>query len=419
MIAIRPPREDYDDWGLAGWSWEDVLPSFRLLETDADFGAASYHGDSGPIPVFRMPRDAWGGVDHALAGSALAAGFGWADDLNAPGATGVSPYPINCRDLRRVSTYDGYLEPARGRDTLAIRGGALVDRVLFDGSRAVGVVLASTEVAYADEVVLSAGAVHTPAILQRSGIGPADLLRELGVAVVADLAAGEGLQDHAMINAGLLLRSHARVRTQDDRFTNCCVRFSSGDPEGSANDLMLVSLNVFDATGAGWPFQRVPGLDAAAPLAAGAIGVWLNAPASRGHVRIASRDPRAQPLVQERMLSEDGDRRRLRRAARLLAELVSAPSVAEICERPPSDTNPELWAALDDDERLDAHLRRVVVDTMHATSTCAIGSIVDEQLRVLGVERLRVADASVFPSCPRANTNLATIAVGETAVQWL
>ena len=418
QIAIRPPREDYDDWALEGWAWEDVLPCYCRLETDVDFGGLPYHGDGGPTPVWRMPRAEWGSVDEALARAAAAAGFEWADDVNAPGATGVSPYPINSRDRRRVSTNDAYLEPARELEGLSIVGGAVVDRVVLQGDRAIGVELVQdgdrrTELA--DEVVLCAGAIHTPGILMRSGIGPAPLLAQLGMDVVADLPVGEGLQDHAMLRINLPLRPEAAIASSDDRHTNCCVRYASGDPEGRAADMMMVALN-----------QAVLAMESADTSAgAGAVGVWLNHSYSRGTVTLTSRDPRAQPVVRLGMLSDERDLRRMRQGARLLAELATSAPFAEICRAAPEETAPELWAALDDDRRLDEQLRATVADAQHATSTCRMGppdspaTVVDPACRVLGVRQLRVADASVFPDCPRANTHLATIAIGEKLADHL
>ncbi|MFD0490216.1 GMC family oxidoreductase N-terminal domain-containing protein [Saccharopolyspora spinosporotrichia] len=167
QIAIRPPMEDFEDWvrrGCAGWSPEDVLPYFCRAEDDEEFGDASYHGRGGPTPIHRMPWEDWGSVDTALCTAALSAGHAWAEDVNAPGARGVSPYPINSRGGRRVTVNDGYLEPERGSSTLTIRGDALVDRVLISGGRAVGVrYLAGGTLTEerADLVVLSAGAVHS------------------------------------------------------------------------------------------------------------------------------------------------------------------------------------------------------------------------------------------------------------------
>ncbi len=406
QIAIRPPREDYDDWAIDGWSWDELLPYYCRLEDDANFADRPYHGRGGPIPVWRAPRDLWGSVDDALARSALAAGFEWAEDLNAPGATGVSPYPINSRDQRRVTTNDGYLEGARALENLSIVGNALVDRVLFDGGRAVGVELlrgGERQQVHGEEIVLCAGVIHSPCILVRSGIGPAARLADLGVDVVADLPVGKSMQDHPMVASSLVLTEETAIKTPDDRHTNCCVRYSSDDPDGCVNDMMLVSLN--QAVLAMEFADRSPG--------AGSIGVWGNQTFSRGELVVVSRDPAAQPVVREGMLADERDLRRMRAGVRQLAELITRDEVRSICAVAPEESNRELFAALDDDAALDAHMRAYAVDTQHGTSTCRLGDVVDEDCRVLGVPGLRVADASVFPGVPRANTNLATIAIGE------
>jgi choline dehydrogenase-like flavoprotein len=416
QIAVRPPREDFDEWAVAGWSWDEVLPYFCRLETDVDYGSEPYHGDTGPIPVWRMARSDWGSVDEAMACAAIASGFSWAGDVNAPGATGVSPYPINSRDLRRVSTNDAYLEPARGSASLSIRGDALVDRILFEGTRAVGVEIVEAggrRREHADEIVLSAGAIHSPAILMRSGIGPEARLSALGIDVVVDLPVGQSLQDHPMLCVVLPLRPDNAVKTLDDRSTNCCVRFDSGDPDGSFNDLMLISVNWSDPTGSSWPYMPTVNEHDPDIRGAGMIGIWLNATYSCGALRIASRDPRMQPVVEERMLSDERDLRRLRHGARVLAELIERDTVVDICRIHPREANAALWDTLDNDGALNKALLDAVVDTMHATSTCPMGDVVDSELRVLGAQQLRVADASILPSVPRANTNLVSIAIGE------
>nr|WP_202511886.1 GMC family oxidoreductase N-terminal domain-containing protein [Streptomyces sp. SID3343] len=414
QIAIRPPMADFDDWaaaGCVGWSRRDVLPYFAKLEDDEQFGDASYHGRGGPTPIFRMPKERWGGVDAALSEAASAAGHAWAPDVNAPDTTGVSPYPINSREGRRVSVNDAYLEPARGLSTLTIRGGALVDKVVFSGGRAVGVRMlvdgaAVTE--YADEVILSAGVIHSPAILMRSGIGPGEHLREVGVEVRADLPVGRGMQDHPMIVLGLPLTPEAAIKSPDDRHTNVCVRYTSA-PGAHVNDMMLVSLN-----------QNVLAMAAAdTDLPAGGVGVWLNQTFSRGRLELVSADPARQPEVHERMLSDGRDLSRLRDGVRALAELARGPRIAAVVRDDVASYNPALFAALDDDAALDDHLLATAVDAQHGTSTCRMGApadettVVDPSCRVLGVDRLRVVDASVLPSVPRANTNLTAIMIGE------
>lgn len=419
QIAIRPPLEDFDEWsmsGCEGWSGAEVLPYFSKLENDEDFGTAEFHGDSGPTPIYRAPRSKWGAVDTALADSALAAGHPWAADVNAPQATGVSPYPINSHDSRRVSVNDAYLEGARGLPTLTILGEATVDRILFEDSRAVGVSLLTgenSETRYADTIVLSAGVIHSPTILLRSGIGPHHQLESLGIDVLADLPVGQGLQDHAMASITLPLNESSGISSPDDRHTNVCVRWSSGPEEGTEivryNDLMFVSMN-----------QSVISMATANTGAEyGAFGVWLNQADSRGTVTLTSADPHAQPAVAERMLSEAGDRARLRAGIRAAVKLLEQDATQAILGGSVKNCNEELFSVLDDDDALDAHLLATVADAQHGTSTCRMGraddptTVVDSDCRVHGIENLYIVDASIFPSVPRANTNLASIMVGE------
>lgn len=414
QIAIRPPMADFEEWarlGCTGWAPDDVLPYFAKLEDDDAFGDQPYHGRGGPTPIHRTAKDDWGGVDRALAGSALAAGFGWAPDVNAPGASGVSPYPINSRDGRRVSVNDAYLEDGRELPGLTIRGDALVDTVVFENDRAVGVrvvIDGSLVTEYADEVILSAGVVHSPAILLRSGIGPAARLRALGIEVRQDLPVGVGMQDHAMTVLSLPLRPEAAIKSPHDRHTNVCVRWSSTSGTHS-DDLMFVSLN-----------QNVLAMATANTQAhAGAFGVWLNRTHSRGELTLVSTDPTAHPYVAQRMLSDARDLAPMREGVRALVELSASAETAAVLGGPVEEVNGPLFAALADDSALDDHLLSTVLDAQHGTSTCrmgapdAAGTVVGPDCRVQGVRGLRVVDASVFPSVPRANTNLAAIMTGE------
>ncbi len=239
ILAIRALPEDHDGWGMPGWAWDDVLPAYRRLETEHDFGTDAWHGTEGPMPIFRIPQERWGAVDRALCEAALAAGYGWCADHNAPTGEGVSPYAINGDPVReeRVTTNDAYLEPARDRPNLRIVGDALVDRVLVEDGRAVGVRVrldGEWTTIEGGQVVLSAGAVHSPAILLRSGIGP-------GLSI--DLPVGEHLQDHPVVYAVVPLRTEAQPATPFDRHTNVCLRYSSGLAGAGRNDMMIVGMN--------------------------------------------------------------------------------------------------------------------------------------------------------------------------------
>ncbi len=397
VIAIRPVPDDWDRWRQPGWDHADVLPALCRLETDADFGGETFHGADGPVPIFRMPRDRWGPVDRALSEAAESIGYGTCDDHNAPDGTGVSPYAINGDPLthERVTTNDAYLEPIRDRANLTIMGGALVDRVLLDDTnRAVGVSVRIDDewrTIEAGEVILSAGAVHSPTILLRSGIGP-----ESGLPV------GEGLQDHA--NAVLFVDylPGKGPSTPDDRHTNCCVRYSSGLADAGSNDMMIVSMN------------HSPRVDEGGLL----VG-WVNQSFSRGSLRLASSDPDEQPVVEENMLSDHGDLVRLRDGVRRMVELTRQRSFEESVARVSLDVRGTPVDALDTDADIDAWLRRKSSDAQHICSTAAMGQVVDAECRVLGYEALRVIDASVIPEVPRANTHLMVLALAETMVTRL
>lgn len=414
QIAIRPPLEDFDDWaasGCEGWSAADVLPYFARLENDQEFGQEPYHGTDGPTPIYRTPQNQWGAVDTALADSALAAGYPWSPDVNAPQATGISPYPINSRAGRRVSVNDGYLEDARSLENLTVLGDSLVDQVLFEGKRAVGVSFLSDgdlKNEYAGTIVLSAGAIHSPAILLRSGIGPERHLRSLGIEIRADLPVGQGLQDHPIAMITLPLADKAAIKSPHDRHTNVCVRWTSG-PDAPFNDLMFVSMN-----------QSVLAMATANTGADfGAFGVWLNQCYSRGELTLTSTNPIDQPRVREGMLSDERDLSRMRHGIRSLAKLVDQAATQAITHGSIEQHNQALSDALDDDNALDEYLLATVADAQHGTSTCRMGpandihSVVDPSCRVIGFDGLHVVDASIFPSVPRANTNLTAIMVGE------
>jgi choline dehydrogenase-like flavoprotein len=392
LVAIRPPLEEFDDWGVAGWGSADVLPYFIRLEDDIDFGGEAYHGRGGPTPVVRRPESAWGSMDELLATAALDAGHASAPDHNAPGAFGVSPTAMNIRMGVRVTTNDGYLEPLRNDPKLDVVCETLVDRVLIEDGRAVGVRTRTGGEWHdvrAAEVVLCAGAAATPAILQRSGIGPAALLQPLEIPVVADLPVGVGIQDHVgfwlsvELPAGRAARNGARG--------NCVLRCSCS----GVSDVLMVSAN---------PLPGEPG--------EGAIGVKLAQCFSRGTLAIESRDPVASPSIQLNLLADERDRALIRRALRDALELLRAPrergEIVAVRDRhgaPVPDAMP--------DAEIDAWLLDNAYDTAHLSCGAGLGDVVDGSGRVHGVPGLRVADMSIVPTVPRANTHLTAVMVGE------
>jgi choline dehydrogenase-like flavoprotein len=421
QIAIRGVLECFDHWaslGCEGWSAEDVLAGFNRLESDLDFGDRPYHGNDGPIPVYRTPQENWGPVDQALRDAALGLGYPWTDDLNAPGAEGVTAYPINSRDNRRVSTNDGYLEPARGRPNLTIRGHMLVDRVLTRDGRAVGIAALGTEgpVTFdlnpGGEVLLAAGAIHSPPILLRSGIGPAEHLAEHGIEVVRDLPVGNAVFDHPFVRLELKLRDELRSTDIDARHTNCCVKFSSGLPGGSFSDMIFFAMN---HGGIGVEQDM-------AQFGEAGIHCALYDTHSRGSVRLSSPHPRSQPVVDLNMLDDERDIIRMRGGARRLMGVGQHEAVTGRCRsvslgntgRPVSD----LAGAPDAD--IDAWIQSDCSDAQHGAGGCRMGGfadqggcVVDPHGRVRDIGGLRVVDASIMPADCGANTNFTTIMIGE------
>ncbi len=428
MIAIRAMPDDYDRWaagGCPGWSYVDMLPYLRRMEDDLDFGDRPYHGDAGPIPVMRQDPAAWGAVDLGLADAAAALGYPWADDHNAPGSSGVSPFAINVgRDLRRVSTNDGYIEPHRSRSNLRILGQATVDRVLIERGRACGVRVRVNDEwvdVRAEHVVLSAGAIHSPAILLRSGVGPEG--------DVVSLPVGQGLQDHPLAVLWLVLRPAAWPGV-DERQTNCVVRFSTGLEPGVDNDLALISQNQTQQAGhavdealaghAGRPATGSWGIGTGAGgRERGMLCVQLSNQRSRGSLRLASSDPDAPPVIDSNLLSERIDLDRMREGVRRALELLDHRSFQGAVEHVAIDPSGRGTGELSDDAAIDEWLLETVGDAAHICGTCRMGapddprSVVDPAGRVIGVEALHVADASIFPEVPRANTNLPVIAAAE------
>ena len=420
QIAIRGVPEAFDGWaeaGCEGWSGADALKLFDRIEDDADTGTVPGIRRGGPLPVYRAPLAEWGHVDLALREAALASGYPWKADLNAPSGEGVSCNPINSRAGQRVTTNDGYLEPARGRANLEIRGNALVDRVVFDGKTATGVRVrfgdGAWETIAGREIVLSAGAIHSPAILMRSGIGPAAQLQALGIAVVEDLAwVGQNLMDHPILRATLFLKPDCIAEGADFRHTNCCVTYSSHLGGGGDRDMIFIGYNHRTLTGP-------------EPAPVGAIGAALYEAFSRGELTLASADPEIDPIVEENMLADPRDRLRMRDAVARLAVLVAHPAVAGIARDirfGDSELTLAEAAALPDDA-LDELLLREVADIQHASGTCRMTAhedprgVVDPDLRVRGVAGLRVCDASIMPTDCRANLHFTCVMIGENLAQ--
>jgi choline dehydrogenase-like flavoprotein len=397
MGAIRGTVDDFERWahelGCPGWGWPDMLAAFLRVEDDRDYGGDELHGKGGPIPLSRLPFGELPPLDRALRASMLAIGYPLCDDYHAPDATGISRVALTMRDGRRVSTNDAYLDPARVRPNLQVRGDALVDRIALDRRRATGVLLDTGEQLDAHEVIVAAGAIHSPAILLRSGIG-----RDDGLPVGANLA------DHAS-TAGfeIALKPEGRMSTPDAPVFSSMLRYSSGLADAGPNDMQMIW---FSAVG--------PTRDS---LATGRLLGSVMRVFSRGRVQLRSDDPRVDPIVDFDMLSDGRDRTRLRDCVRRMIDVVRRPEVASISNGVMALDTPV--DALDSDDAIDAWLAATVDDYVHAVGTCRMGTpgdpaaVTDTDCKVIGYERLRVGDASVMPDLPKANTHLTTVAIAE------
>jgi predicted dehydrogenase (TIGR03970 family) len=410
-VFTRGAPEDYDAWGSALWSFEQVLPSFRRSETDLDH-AEGFHGSDGPIPVCRLASA--DPLSASFFEAVRSLGFGEFADLNAPHGTGVGRTPFNIGSGMRVSPATAYLDPSRGRENLTVRGEATVTRVLFDGARARGVEYrngGATHVAEAGEVVLCAGGINSPQLLMVSGVGPAAELRRLGIAVVLDLpGVGKNLQDHPIVPVPL----QPSGRLDLSAFTRPPFMLAFG-ARGSAerNDLQIQSPRTAR--------ESAPDVGAWSPFeTAWALNCFLQLEASRGEIRLAGPGVTDPPVVAYNYLAEHSDRERMREAVRLAVEVIGHEAFAGRL----ADSGPDPRAA-PSDRRLDDWIRRHVTTANHSCGTCKMGpaadttAVVDEECRVHGLERLRVVDLSIVPRVPRAAVHATAVMVGERASELL
>ena len=396
---IRATRADLDGWAATGndlWSYDAVLPAFRRLETDRDFGDRPEHGGGGPVPVTRVRQGS--PLADAFAAAAAELGHPAEPDKNSGGsAPGYGPVPLNVVDGVRVNTAMAYLSPRRHLAALTVRGGVTVRRVVVEHGRAVGLEIAQG-VLRAAEVVLCAGAVGSPHLLLRSGIGPADDLRRAGIAVAADLpGVGAECSDHPNVYVGYLPARALPVPPLPLHGVLHATSELSGDLE------ILPWLT---------PFDRGEEL---------VVGVGLQRPAGHGRLSVDDGDPDRQPRLEYRYLAEPADRRRLREGVRLAADLLRSGSLAPfVAGRTglPDDV-------LDDDRELDRWVRAHLTTAIHLSGTARMGpvsdpgAVVDQELRVRGVTGLRVVDTSVLPSVPSRGPAATAVMLGERAAELM
>lgn len=393
LATLRGLPEDYDGWaasGLDGWGWDDVAATFIAAETDRDFGASPLHGSDGPLPVRRWRREEMGRAQLAFLDGMLEIGEKTVSDINdrsqLPGL-GVFPVTIDEKN-ERVTTSRAYLTSnVRARSNLTLRVNAEVKRVQIDGTRATGVVLATGEEISADEIVVTAGALWTPNLLMRSGIGPAAHLAEHGITAKADLPVGETLSDH--IGPGI------RYHHEGPR----------GGTAGPAQSLLIGA-----SDGTNIDYHAFP---IAPPLGDGPtefmMAVFLLRSSGKGKVRLGETES-DWPTVTAPPLPDHANAR-LRHAFDRIAEWEqsSAAKALGCTQAEPIDLHSESAVA--------AALENNTLSYGHMTSTCPMGTVLNADCQVLGIDGLRVADASVMPTIPCGNTYLGCVMVAERIAQ--
>ena len=422
MIYIRGNRADYEGWatmGFEGWGWDDVLPYF-LKSEDNERGVSELHAAGGPLRVIDS-RSRYRTCE-AFIEAAVEAGLEPNDDFNGASQDGVGWYQVTQRDGLRCSASVAYLHPVLERPNLTVQTGAHVNRLLLEGNRAVGVEVdqhdVPGEIRASREVILSAGTYQSPQILLLSGIGPAEELALGGIPPVADLPVGRGLQDHISTwitytteqpslltveteENAVMLQTQGRgpltsnfaesggfIRTRDD--------LDAPDVQLHAIPILFPEAGAGEILVDGW-----------------ALSACLLRPRSTGFVKLRSRVPTSKPRILHNYLDEDEDRRTLMAGVRRCLEIAEQPALRAVSTAAYGAPSGE------DDASLIKHIERSSTTIYHPVGTCAMGQVVDAELSVLGMEGLRVVDASVMPTPVGGNTNAPTIMIAERAADLI
>ncbi|GGC34685.1 GMC family oxidoreductase [Brevibacterium sediminis] len=422
MIYIRGNRADYDQWaadGATGWSYDDVLPYFRKAESN-ERGADDFHGADGPLTVSESRSmnplcDAW--VDGAVE-----AGFDHNEDFNSGEQLGVGRFQVTQRDGMRCSTAVAYLHPVAERKNLTVITDAHARKVLIEGSRAVGVEIERygeiEQIRANREVVLSAGAYGSAHLLLLSGVGPAAQLDAFGIEKVADLPVGERMQDHYMV----MLNYTTDLETLKTAVSPANAELLQTAGRGPLTSNIGEAGGFFQTreglNGPDVQFHSTPCLFAEEGLGAQTVqglaaGPCVLKPTSTGTLTLRSPDPKVAPRILHNYLGSDEDKQSILAGLRIALDIASQPAMQAVIKD--DFIVPEGFS---DEELLD-FARQVGQTLYHPTSTCSIGHVVDPELKVIGVDGLRVADASVMPTVVRGNTNAPTIMIGEKAADLI
>jgi choline dehydrogenase len=429
MVYIRGHPLDFDGWekqGARGWGWRDVLPYFRRAETREE-GPDEYRGGDGPLHTSygRLANP----LDRAFLKAAAEAGYARTEDVNGYRQEGFGRFDMTVRRGRRWSAASAYLDPAMGRPNLVVRTHALATRILFEGRRAIGVAWRRGGVEHVAqagrEIIVAAGAINTPQLLKLSGIGPAAELRDAGIPVVRDApGVGENLQDHLEVYVQVAARQPVSLYSATGLLAKAAVGarwLLRGDGIGASNHFEVGGF-VRSRAGIAYPDIQFHFLPLAVSYDGSGLarchGFQIHAgpmrSKSRGWVRLAGPDPAARPRIRFNYMSHPDDWMEMRAAIRLAREILAQPAFDRYRGR---ELAPGAEAV--SDAAIDEFIRDRAETAYHPSCSCRMGpaddqmAVVDPEARVIGVERLRVADASIMPSITNGNLNAPTIMIGE------
>ena len=421
MVYIRGNHRDYDEWGVSGWSWDDLFPYFLKAE-DNERGESEWHAVGGPLPVSEQRSGM--ALSPAWVEAGVEAGLARNDDFNGAEQDGVGMYQVTQRGGMRASAAVAYLHPAMERPNLTVMPFMHVNRVLFEGTRAIGVEASRLgepqELSAEREVILCGGTFNTPQLLMLSGVGPAEHLAMREVELLLDQpAVGQNLSDHACAygvwtatEASSLLDAIEPAALEEFEASKTGP-FTSNFAEAGGFATVGAGAEAPDVQFHTVPLQIVDE-GFSDPEAHGVFAsVCLLTPESRGAVTLASNDPTAQPVIRNSFYSAGSDMERMIAGMRLTLEICGQPALQGFCSRPDSVPDDDSDGALRD------HVARTTFPIYHPVGTCAIGSVVDEELLVEGLEGVRIVDCSVMPKVPRGNTNAPVIAVAERAADLI
>jgi choline dehydrogenase-like flavoprotein len=421
QIYIRGNRLDYDGWDQPGWNFDELLPYFTRSE-DNERGESHYHGSGGPLAV--SENRSRNPMSTAFVEAGVEAGYPANDDFNGAEQDGFGYFQLNQKDGRRASSSTAFLHPAMSRSNLTVETNFQVHRVLLEGGAATGVVGQRLDeeltIRAEREVIIAAGAYNSPQLLMYSGIGPAAGLAPLGIPVEVDLPqVGQNLQDHVLIPL-IFPHEHPISMLAAGAPENLQQFMSEGRGPLTCNG---PEVGGFARTSADLPAPDVEYLAAPVMFVDTGLGIptghalsygpSLLTPRSRGSVSLASEDPTTKPRIQHNYFAEPQDLADAVTALRMALEIARQPALR------PYTATPFRPPASESDEDLRDYIRRYTHSIFHPVGTCAIGSVVDPELRVHGVDRLRVVDASVMPTIVRGNTNAPTIMIAEKASELI